>query len=82
MTDERSRRTPDLGPHSLERGEPNLFFGRDREVADLLSLMIAHREVLLYVQSGAGKTSLLNGGVIPLRSGRGLRFYLWRGCEA
>jgi DNA-binding beta-propeller fold protein YncE len=28
--------------------------------------MIAHREVLLYAQSGAGKTSLLNAGVIPL----------------
>ena len=65
MTAEPSSRNPYPGPRPFERGEHNLFFGRDREVADLLSLMIAHREVLLYAQSGAGKTSLLNAGVMP-----------------
>ena len=65
MTAEPSSRSPYPGPRPFERGEHNLFFGRDREVADLLSLMIAHREVLLYAQSGAGKTSLLNAGVMP-----------------
>jgi Novel STAND NTPase 1/WD domain, G-beta repeat len=68
MTAEPSRRNPYPGPRPFERGEQNLFFGRDREVADLLSLIIAHREVLLYAQSGAGKTSLLNAGVVPLLS--------------
>ena len=33
---------------------------------DLLSLVIAHRAVLLYAQSGAGKSSLLNAGLIPM----------------
>ena len=65
MTAEPSSRSPYPGPRPFEPGEHNLFFGRDREVADLLSLMIAHREVLLYAQSGAGKTSLLNAGVMP-----------------
>jgi WD40 repeat protein len=43
-----------------------LFFGRDREANNLLSLIIAHPVVLLYAQSGAGKTSLLNARVAPL----------------
>src|SRR5215510_683204 len=57
---------PYPGPRPFERGEQSVFFGRDREIADLLSLIIAHREVLLYAQSGAGKTSLLNAGGVPL----------------
>jgi hypothetical protein len=66
MIAEPSSRTPYPGPRPFERGEQNLFFGRDREVTDLFSLIIAHREALLYAQSGAGKTSLLNAGAIPL----------------
>ena len=36
------------------------------EARALASLIVAHRVVLLYAASGAGKTSLLNAGVIPL----------------
>src|SRR5262249_44861068 len=36
------------------------------EASDLVSLTVAHSEVLLYAQSGAGKTSLLNAKLIPL----------------
>ncbi len=43
-----------------------MFFGREREASDLLSLVVAHGEVLVYAQSGAGKTSLLNARLIPL----------------
>jgi hypothetical protein len=57
---------PYVGPRPYERGDASRFFGRDVEVRRLLSLVIAHRVVLLYAASGAGKSSLLNAGLIPL----------------
>ena len=57
--------SPYPGPRPFEPGEQRSFFGRDREVRELLSLIIAHPVVLLYAQSGAGKTSLLSAGLIP-----------------
>lgn len=56
---------PYLGPRPFSQVDANRFFGRDRETVDLCSLISAHRTVLLYSQSGAGKSSLLNAGVIP-----------------
>ena len=56
---------PYVGPRPFERKDCSLFFGRDRETRDLKSLVIAHQAVLLYAQSGAGKTSILNAGLIP-----------------
>ena len=65
MIPENSRQLPYVGPRPFERVERGLFFGRDKETKDLLSLAFAHRVLLLYAQSGAGKTSLLNAGLIP-----------------
>jgi hypothetical protein len=47
-------------PRPFEKREEYLFFGRDREARDLVSLIIANRVFVLYSQSGAGKSSLLN----------------------
>jgi tetratricopeptide (TPR) repeat protein len=58
--------TPFVGPRPFKREDASLFFGRTDEADELLSLVIAEREVLLYAQSGAGKTSLLNAGLRPL----------------
>jgi WD40 repeat protein len=55
-----------VGPQPFEEKDKDIFFGRDREARDLRSLVIAHRLVLVYAQSGAGKTSLINAGLIPL----------------
>ena len=55
-----------VGPRPFEEKDKDIFFGRDREVRDLLSTVIAHNLVLVYAQSGAGKTSLINAGLIPL----------------
>ncbi len=55
-----------VGPRPFEENDKAIFFGRDREVRDLLSTVIANRLVLFYAQSGAGKTSLINAGLIPL----------------
>jgi phospholipase C len=56
---------PYIGPRPFTRDDAARFFGRDRETAELLSLVVAHRTVLLYAQSGAGKTSLLDAALIP-----------------
>jgi tetratricopeptide (TPR) repeat protein len=58
--------TPFVGPRPFKREDAALFFGRTDEADELLSLVVAEREVLLYAQSGAGKTSLLNAGLTPL----------------
>jgi len=58
--------TPFVGPRPFKPEDAPLFFGRTDEADELLSLVVAEREVLLYSQSGAGKTSLLNAGLRPL----------------
>jgi tetratricopeptide (TPR) repeat protein len=58
--------TPFVGPRPFKREDAPLFFGRTDEADELVSLVVAEREVLLYAQSGAGKTSLLNAGLMPL----------------
>jgi formylglycine-generating enzyme required for sulfatase activity len=62
---------PYVGPRPFEREEQNLFFGREREISELQSLLTAHRTLLLYAASGAGKTSLLNAGLLPLMEKEG-----------
>ncbi len=56
---------PYVGPRAFEEKDSPHFFGREVETRQLVSLIIAHQVVLLYAQSGAGKTSLLRAGVIP-----------------
>jgi WD40 repeat protein/Flp pilus assembly protein TadD len=65
MNNELIHRNPYPGPCPFQPHEGHIFFGREQEVSDLLALVIAHRAVLLYAQSGAGKTSILNAKLIP-----------------
>ena len=65
--------SPFVGPRPFETEDRDRFFGRTRELEELLSLIIAHRAVLVYAQSGAGKTSLLKAGVIPRLLERGYK---------
>jgi WD40 repeat protein len=62
---ETQQRSPFVGPRPFEPQDRDLFFGRDREADELVSLIVAHRLVLVYAQSGAGKTSLLNAELVP-----------------
>jgi hypothetical protein len=55
---------PYIGPRAFRTGEK--LYGRDREARQLLDLLIAERLVLLHSPSGAGKTSLIRAGLIPL----------------
>ena len=57
------RANPYVGPRAFHRGET--LYGRQREVMELLDLLIAERIVLLHSPSGAGKTSLIHAALIP-----------------
>ena len=56
---------PYIGPASFGEKDRGRFFGRDDEARELSYLLIARPVVLLYAQSGAGKTSLLQAKVVP-----------------
>jgi hypothetical protein len=60
------RRNPYVGPRAFRNKEGELFFGREREKRELTDLLIAERIVLLHAPSGAGKTSLVQAGLVPL----------------
>jgi hypothetical protein len=47
-----------------ERTEADIFFGREEAVSRLLDLANAHRLTILTGASGAGKTSLVNAGLL------------------
>src|SRR4051794_31837651 len=54
---------PFAGPRPLGVDDP--IFGRDREIAKLRHLVSAERIMLLHSPSGAGKSSLVNAGLMP-----------------
>ncbi|MCP4285943.1 MAG: ATP-binding protein, partial [Gammaproteobacteria bacterium] len=58
-----SHPNPYIGPRAFQEGE--LLYGREREVGELLDLLISERIVLFYSPSGAGKTSLARAALIP-----------------
>lgn len=55
---------PGINPFRV--ADEKVFFGRTRESVALFRLITIYRAVLLYGASGAGKSSLLNAGFIPL----------------
>jgi WD40 repeat protein/tetratricopeptide (TPR) repeat protein len=66
-----TRANPYVGPRAFQYGET--LYGRDREVVELLDLLIAERIVLLYSPSGGGKTSLIHAALIPELEKEGFR---------
>ena len=56
---------PFLGPRSFTSREKDIFFGRDAETQKIVSLILSNQEILIYAQSGAGKTSIINAKVLP-----------------
>src|SRR5215213_5446550 len=57
---------PFIGPRPFQEKDRDFFFGRRHEAIELASLIAAHPLMLLYAQSGAGKTSLLNASLIGM----------------
>jgi hypothetical protein len=76
MTDHASNSwNPFVGPRPFKRDpeEKRLFFGRNYESEKIISLIFSHSLVLIYAQSGAGKTSLFNAKVAPALEQKGLQ---------
>jgi hypothetical protein len=57
------RRYPGATPFTSR--QEKIFYGRDKDIEKLLTLIQVERKVLLYSKSGLGKTSLLEAGVLP-----------------
>lgn len=55
---------PYPGLRAFEQTDGDIFFGREREIRDLRSLWLANRLTVMFGQSGVGKSSLLNAGVL------------------
>lgn len=55
---------PYVGPRPFEPRDRNLFFGRDRETLQIISLILSNPLTLIYSQSGVGKTSLFNAKIV------------------
>jgi len=55
---------PFVGPRPFELGER--LYGREREISELHFRLNAERIVLLHSPSGAGKSSLMQAGLLPL----------------
>jgi len=53
------------GPRSFTGDDRHLFFGRDTEKQELFRLIVLNDLVVLFGESGCGKTSLLQAGVCP-----------------
>lgn len=72
---------PYVGPEPI--AADRRLYGRDMEIADIRDLLIAERIVLLYSPSGAGKTSLIQAGLLrELREQEGFRVLLVRGFRS
>src|SRR5215211_5754837 len=52
-------------PFQLKIEDQKRFFGRDVEAEEIITLIMGHQLVLIYAQSGVGKTSLFNAKIIP-----------------
>jgi len=62
---------PGINPFSYAHRD--VFFAREAEVRALTRLIVMYRGVLLYSDSGTGKSSLINAGVIPLSMTEGFQ---------
>lgn len=59
----KSKDSPYVGPRSIKARE--CFFGRDKAITQLVERLLANHVVLLHALSGAGKTSLIQAGIVP-----------------
>lgn len=64
---------PFPGPKPYRRYQKDLFFGRNDEIEELTSLVLSTSAVLVWAQSGSGKSSLLEAGLGPSLEDLGYR---------
>jgi hypothetical protein len=68
------RPNPFVGPRPIQHGEA--LYGRNTEVRELWEHLQGHRIVVLHSPSGAGKSSLVQAGLIPRL--RKAKYDVWR----
>lgn len=56
---------PFRGIHPFRYVDHAIFFAREEETHQLMSLVTVYRGVMLYGDSGSGKSSVLNAGLMP-----------------
>lgn len=67
-----ARKSPYKYLNSFEEGDADIFFGREQEIAELYTRVVATNQILVIsARSGYGKTSLINAGLIPKLRSRG-----------
>lgn len=59
------RTTPYRGIHPYRYADHDDFFGREQIIEELLVNVILYRLVVLFGDSGAGKSSVINAGLMP-----------------
>jgi hypothetical protein len=62
---------PYRGIEPFRYADQSIFAVREEETWDLMSLITIYRGVLLYGESGTGKSSLLDAGLIPMAQRKG-----------
>lgn len=63
-SDQRAPATPYRGIHPFRYIDHAYYFGREDLIEELLTKIMLYRMVILFGESGVGKSSLLNAGVI------------------
>ena len=65
MTTEKKTVNPYPGFRSYKVNESNLFFGREKQITEIVSKLTVNKFVALAGPSGSGKSSLISAGIIP-----------------
>src|SRR6266852_1336576 len=78
MNDVEMQTTPQVTPESPFRGiqpfrflDQEYYSGREELIDELVDKVLLYRLVVLFGESGAGKSSLLNAGVVPALKKKG-----------
>ena len=66
MAEKEHKRYPGTRPFRDDKFDRMLFKGRNKEIQQLLHLVLAENLVVLFAKSGVGKSSLLNAGIFQL----------------
>ena len=70
MSKNNNNSLPFPGPRPYLESESSVFYAREKEVEDVLNILQRHKLVVISGESGSGKTSLINAGVLPLLKSR------------